>query len=370
MGKKLLYLTWILAFFMVVKTSSLIQNEETTEFQGIAETREVIVNSENCVEIRRIHVLPGQEIQKGRLLVELKRPTLTMKLNEITHQLKELKSRDTCNRDEIKSHIRQLRADKKVSVSELDHKIEQMTSRYSFNKEMVSGLKSIANPSRTTKYAKKPGAMEIEIENLKQERYLTKKRFQTLIDDLTTKLASTQTPETIHQESLKKELELLEKEKTSLLILAPIDGIIGSIYCKAGEKISPFQTILTLHTRAPSYVRGYIHENIYNLASIGDVVQVIAFTDEGKRVKGEIVGVGSRIIEYPLRLKKRPEMQLWGREVEIHLPDKNPLLLGEKVMIQTTNHGEVGYLAWLKTWFTPESYASESDNAGTHGTWL
>jgi len=366
LGKKLLYLTWVLVFLVVVKTSLLIEKEETTEFQGIAETREVIVNSENSVEIGRIHVLPGQEIQKGRVLVELQRPALTMKLNEITHQLKELKSRDTCNRDEIKSQIRQLRADKKINISEIDHKIEQITSRYAFNKEMVSGLKSISNPSRATKSAKKTSAMEIEIENLKQERYLTKKRFQTLIDDLTTKLALPQTPETIHQESLKKELELLEKEKASLLIFAPIDGIIGSIHCKAGEKISPFQPILTLHTRAPSYVRGYIHENIYNRASIGDMVQVIAFTDEGKRVKGEIVGVGSRIIEYPSRLKKRPEMQLWGREVEIHLPDGNPFLLGEKVMIQTANHDESDYLAWLKKWFTLEIYASESDNSGKH----
>ncbi|MCG8552524.1 MAG: hypothetical protein MI799_19135 [Desulfobacterales bacterium] len=366
MGKKLLYLTWILVFLVVVKTSLFLGKEEATEFQGIAETREVIVNSENSVEIGRIHVLPGQEIPKGRVLVELQRPALTMKLNEITHQLKELKSRDTCNRDEIKSQIRQLRADKKVNVSEIDHKIEQMTSRYSFNKEMVSGLKSIPNPSRATKRGEKPGAMEIEIENLKQERDLTKKRFQTLIDDLTAKLASTQTPETIHQESLKKELELLEKEKASLQILAPIDGIIGSIHCKAGEKISPFQPILTLHTRSPSYVRGYIHENIYNRAFIGDRVDVIAFTDEGKRVKGEIVGVGSRIIQYPLRLKKRPEMQLWGREVEIHLPDGNPFLLGEKVMIQTANHDALGYLAWLKKWFTLESYASESDNSEAH----
>ena len=166
MGKKLLYLTWVLVFLVVVKTSLLIEKEETTEFQGIAETREVIVNSENSVEIGRIHVLPGQEIQKGRVLVELQRPALTMKLNEITHQLKELKSRDTCNRDEIKSQIRQLRADKKINISEIDHKIEQITSRYAFNKEMVSGLKSISNPSRATKSAKKTSAMEIEIENL------------------------------------------------------------------------------------------------------------------------------------------------------------------------------------------------------------
>jgi len=363
LGKKLLYLTWIIAFFVVVRTSSFIEKEEITEFQGIAETREVIINSENSVEIRTIHVLPGQEIQKGRVLVELERPGLTMKINEITHQLEELKTRDIFNRDEIKSQIRKLRADKKVNVSEIDHKIQQIASQYSFNKEMVSDLKSFSTPSQGNQNVKRPGGMEIQIENLKQERYLTEKRFQTQIDDLTTKLASTETPETIRQESLKKELEFLGKEKASLVIFASIDGVIGSIHCRAGEKVSPFQPILTLHTRAPSYVRGYIHENIHNRASTGDMVQVIAFTGEEKRVKGKIVGVGSRIIEYPLRLKKRPEMQLWGREVEIHLPDGNPFLLGEKVMIQTSAHNQVGYLAWVKKWLAGESYAAEPEIA-------
>ncbi|SLM31694.1 conserved hypothetical protein [Desulfamplus magnetovallimortis] len=363
MCKKLLYLAWIFAFLVVVRITSFTGTEETTAFQGIAETREVIINSENSVEIRTIHVVPGQEIQKGRVLVELERPELTLKINGISHQLEELKSQDGINRDEIMSEIRQLKAQKTVRVSEIDHEIQQIESRYDFNKEMVSSLKSINIVSKglqDTEIDRKPGAMALEIENLKQERHLTEKRFQGEIDDLTTRLASSETPETIRQESLKKELELLNREKESLLILAGIDGIIGSIHCKAGEKVSPFQPILTLHTRAPSYVRGYIHENIHNLASSGDTVYVNALTGEAKRIQGEIVGVGSRIIEYPLRLKKRPEIQLWGREVEIRLPDGNPFLLGEKVMIETATHNENRYLAWLKKWFSLESYAADA----------
>ncbi len=361
MNKKLLYLSWILAFLVVVKASSFMGKEETTAFQGIAETREVIINSENSVEIRMIHVLPGQAIQKGRVLVELERPDLTMKINNISHQLEELKSQELFNRDELKSQIRQLKDQKIFFISEIDHQIQQVQSKHNFNKEMVSSLKSISQISQEGKTVKKPGAMEIEIKNLKKERQLTEKRFQTKIDDLNTRLASSETPETIRHESLKRELELLEKEKKSLVILASIDGIIGSIHCKAGEKISPFQPILTLHTKSPSYVRGYIHENIHNLAATGDMVNVASLTDKEKNIQGEIVGLGSRIIEYPVRLKKRPEMELWGREVEIHLPDKNPFLLGEKVIIQTENHSKPSYIAELKKWLNLETYAAGAE---------
>lgn len=353
--RKVLYLSWILAFFVVLQSSPS-RKKETTAFQGIADTREVIINSEKAVEIRAIHAVPGQEIQKGQLIVELERPELTMKINEISHQLEELKSLQIVNNDEIKSKIRQLSGEKTALISQIDHKIHQIRSRHQFNKEIISGLKSISQNGTPPKASV---AIEIEIRNLEQERQLTQNRFQTQIDDLNTKAASPETPESIRQESLKKELELLHEEEKALLILASIDGIIGSIHCKTGEKVSPFEPILTLHPRSPSHVRGYINENFHNLASVGDRVRVAALTSGGKKTEGEIVGVGSRIVEYPLRLKKRPELPLWGREVEIHLPEDNSFLLGEKVMIETAEYSETNYLVLIKRWLHLKTYTEK-----------
>jgi hypothetical protein len=102
---------------------------------------------------------------------------------------------------------------------------------------------------------------------------------------------------------------------------------------KDGEKVSPFDTILTLHTTSPSYAKGYIHENLYSQIKIGDTVTVTPVTDKTQVMFGNVVGVGSRIVEYPVRLLKRPDVQVWGREVLIKLPNNNALLLGEKVLI-------------------------------------
>jgi hypothetical protein len=57
-------------------------------------------------------------------------------------------------------------------------------------------------------------------------------------------------------------------------------------------------------------------------------------------VQGEVVGIGTRIVEYPVRLRKVPEVQMWGREVNIRIPPNSGFLLGEKVVISFEKPGE------------------------------
>jgi HlyD family secretion protein len=109
--------------------------------------------------------------------------------------------------------------------------------------------------------------------------------------------------------------------------------MIGMVKFKEGEKVSPFDTILTLHPAAPSYVKGYIHENVYSRVATGDTVEVRSFTDNRQATTGKVAGVGSRIVIYPERLQKRVDIPIWGREVIIKIPDNNSFLLGEKVLI-------------------------------------
>ena len=72
-----LHLVWIVAVALIVMLS-LGHRGESTKFFGIAETREIVINSENPVELKRMLVVAGQEIREGDLLVELDRPGLTL----------------------------------------------------------------------------------------------------------------------------------------------------------------------------------------------------------------------------------------------------------------------------------------------------
>ena len=118
-----------------------------------------------------------------------------------------------------------------------------------------------------------------------------------------------------------------------ILIFSPVTGVVGTVNAKEGETVAPFAAVLTVHTENPSYVKGFIHENVHNRIALGDAAEIIPLANGNKRVVGSVMGVGSRIVEFPERLRRRPDVQVWGREVLIKLPDDNGLLLGEKVRI-------------------------------------
>ncbi|MEZ4525591.1 MAG: hypothetical protein R2941_06690 [Desulfobacterales bacterium] len=361
---KMLLLSWILAFVLIAK-ASLDGKQENTCFQGIAETREVIVNCEHGVEIRNIHVTPGQTVERGRLLAELERPELNLRINEISHQLEELKLQEGIDTEGIRAQIRQLNAEKAAVINESDSNIAQLRARYNFNKEVSAGLQSIAGNEVQAKKGKR-SPIEMEIELLQKEKQVNAKRIQVQIDNLKKSLQSPENPADVRIESLERELALLKEEKQKLLIYSQLDGIVGSVLCKRGEKVSPFAPILTLYSQSPSYVSAYIHEHVHHSAAVGESVEIVSFSSSGRRVQAEIVGTGSRIVEYPLRLRKRPDMQIWGREVEIRLPEDNPFLLGEKVMVCPEGSMENQYVAkitdQISKWLHLSLYAAEPEN--------
>jgi len=335
-GKLILYIAWFIVVAAIVMVS-VGGKRESTVFYGIAETREISVNSENAVEIKKIHVVPGQTIKKDALIVELHQPELEMKINDISHQLQELKVKKLSEDGAIKSQINQLKAGLASTTSDINYQIKQIETRHSINKELTTGLKSLENYDGKKEANGRSSPMDLKIEGLKKELEMAKKLYRIKTDLLKDELNSPENAYSVQVESLSKELTLLNEEKQKLLIYSQITGIIGSVNGKEGEKVSPFVPIVTLHTKSPSYVNGYIHENVYNKVSIGDTLDIVSMADRNNRISGEVLGIGSRIVEYPIRLRRRPDIQLWGREVQIKIPPDSTLLLGEKVMISPFN---------------------------------
>jgi HlyD family secretion protein len=70
---------------------------------------------------------------------------------------------------------------------------------------------------------------------------------------------------------------------------------------------------------------------------LGEAVKVTTLAGTGKAVVGEVVGLSSRIVAFPERMWKMPEMPVYGREVTIKIPENNPFLLGEMVTISETS---------------------------------
>jgi len=308
---------------------------EPTKFYGLADTKETVINANGSVDIKRLSVVQGQAVKTGDTLVILDRPDLTLKINEISHMLSEYTIRTRRDKVATNSELKKMRAEQEERINEIQAKIQELEAQYKMNKELVATLRG---RSLKEEMAEKEDSSNhpilAQIKSYRELLEVAKNPLQAQIDLLNNKLStSNNDPIKAQTQRLQAELDLLEKEKDKLVICAAHDGLIGSVNYKEGEKASAFDTILTLHEAAPSYIKGYIHENVYSHVAVGDTVYISSFSDEKKTVNGEVVGVGSRIVDYPTRLRKRQDIPIWGREVTIKIPEENSLLLGEKVLI-------------------------------------
>ncbi len=171
----LLFIIWIAAFTGVV-IITLNCDRESTSFNGIAETREIMISSEIPVEIKRINVVEGQSVAEGELLLELNSPDLTIRINHISHQLGQLKAQKGVDKDEIRSKIKQLNAEKASLSSEISNQIRQIENQYNLNKELTSGLKSISRyKERESDQDSPANPITLRIEDLRQSLALSLK---------------------------------------------------------------------------------------------------------------------------------------------------------------------------------------------------
>jgi len=290
----------IVFVFIAIVAISLNYQGESTSFYGIADAREITINSESPVEIKRIHVMQGQKVSRGDTLVELSRPDLAMEISDNVHMLDEVKARRAARIQQLRSSIRELKA------------------QYELNKQLTAELKSIKKDSQNSPANSSANPISLKIANL--ERQLQHELSEN-------NLAEAQA------RRIRDELAMLSEHEKGLVSIAQIDGIIGSVNYKVGEKASPFSPILTLHPKSPSLVRGYIHENVYSRIYVGQLIRVNSLADKSYSIPGTVVGVGARIVEYPVRLRKRQDIQIWGREVVIKIQADNSFLLGEKLSL-------------------------------------
>ena len=82
------------------------------------------------------------------------------------------------------------------------------------------------------------------------------------------------------------------------------------------------------------YVAGYIHEKFTAGLEAKQKVTLFSSNNQDNKAEATIIRLGNRIVEFPDRLRKAPDLRMWGRETLIQLEEVNPFLIGEKVVIQ------------------------------------
>ena len=324
-----LSIAWFLAVVAIVGLGYFYQGNVAL-FKGIAEASETIISVPSATEIVKVHVMPGQEIQAGDTIVELNRPDLTLRINEVTRELDAIEGRSSLNKAEIDQRVASVKADLATRSSALRFEINRLESEYQKNKEISSKLKSL---SASNAKAGGNDGMAMQIKNLKDELALAEKNANEQIALLRGSSSLQKRSGVTEAATLRKELEQLKQEQADLVQIAKESWVVGSVNVREGEKVSSFTPIVTLTHKSPSLIRGYINEQVYQHMNLGKDVNVKPLAGGEKVIKGEVVGLSSRIVVFPERMWKMPDMPVYGREVTIKISENNPFLLGEMVTI-------------------------------------
>ncbi len=307
---------------------------DRTDFRGIAEDAKTVVSSESAVEVLEIRVQPGQIVAVGDTLVRLRNPELAMHIAEVQHDIEGAYGDANLNNSESQRRVAELRAGFASRRAELLGEIRTLVDLNSRNRSLVAGFKAMGVQGAETDSSGLQEQIQALRHQIEVEETGMKNQIALLMGSKgsMTKLAASR------EDALRNELAILREEEKRLVILSSANGVVDSINNRLGEKVSPFSPILTISGHSPSLVRGYVHERVRTDMTLGDSVEVVALGMRSAKVGGTVIGLGSRIVELPMRLWKAPDMPMWGREVIVRIDPKNLLLQGEMVSVHRMLH--------------------------------
>lgn len=301
---------------------------ESTEFHGIADDQEQTIRFTEPVEVVKYGFVSGQEVITGALIVEVRQPDIDAELAVVQDQIHALSFGNREARTSMHAEIVRLQADQQVALSELDSQIRTLQARQSVARTYFDGLND-ESPGAST-------PLQQEIDSMVRRKQALKRATAARVNDFKSKLGTSERPVDAQIAELENRRLELERQRDGLTVYAERSGRVGSVLFKVGDTVAPYQPVLTVHGSRPTFIKGFIHENVLNDIRIGQTVWV----QSANSVRGEIshAGVveslGTRIVEFPARLKVNPLSHAWGREVVVQLHNDHALMLGEKVNVQ------------------------------------
>ncbi len=328
MKRLLLPACWVLALVGIFSLSSSL-SDKSMHFFGIAGEREQTINFQYPVEVVQLFVVEGQVVKKNDAILKVKRSELDSELSSIKQGIRQYKLQKKEAKNTIQSQLTHLKAKKQAVMAGMDYQIHVLELQIKVNQDMLNSI-SDDKPSKRKKVD------STELSDLKRKRLFSIKAIQAEIDGLRKQINAKNRPIDAQIYELYTRKIAVQHQNTGLEVRAQFDGRIGSVNFKSGELVSPFQPIMSVHSRIPRYIKGYINENILNDVAVGHPVWVksVALNKGEHCLEGLVESLGNRIVEYPERLKKNALVSAWGREVVIRLKnDENMLLFGEKVQV-------------------------------------
>lgn len=328
--KHLLIIFWLGVIILLVLIS-LVFKDTNTAIVAQVEPMKKAISYHKAIKVLEIYVIPGQKVAPGDLLVKVERPDLLLDVARKKNDLEKLRIERTVLQKKYEEKRRQLNIDKEFKLQKLQSETEQLKLTVENNLKISSQFGNLAGYSESSGSQDK-SYYEIELEALmKEENFVVSQHTQAMSANLMIYQEELNLLEVLEGER-EKELSSLMEEEAQLIKKAEIHGTIGSVSAQSGELLSPYTTILSIYELNPTVIKAIMNEgHKYDLA-VGQVVKVES-TNRLYKIEGVISEIGSRIIEYPTRLRTNQNIPMWGRELFIKIPEQNNFLNGERVIV-------------------------------------
>lgn len=297
-------------------------------FYGFAESRVTEINYNYAVVVDKILVKPGQEVKAGEVIMKLSRRKAKETLADQGFHIAQLKAEERLWKQKQENEIEQLKINHQARLAEIDRKIEHCQKELAYKKSLMEDLQSI-DPMESSY---KP--LEDLLASYHQEKEDVQRLFALKIEGMTEELALGKNPysEQINRHIAERQFDE-SQQHIPIEVVAPTDGLIGNISCKEEEHIPAYSTLLTFYEPHSGIIEGYVHEDLTLQVEIGQEYTISSLKDETISFQGKVIGLGSRIVEIPSRLRKIETFKAYGREVLIEIPKDNSFLQSEKVSI-------------------------------------
>lgn len=324
-------LFWILTG-IVLLIASLFYKKQSDAIVAEVESQKIAISFQKAVKIKAIHVIPGEDVKKGDLLVEVVQPDLVYDLEKAVNDLNTFLEEKELLNTNLTYEIRVTELEKASKIESIDNEIAELRILYEKNENLKNTLKGVELYNDTVS-GNSENTVLMQIDFLSKKREQTIEIYNQMIDQMKKKKENELDILDLRIGQQRKEIELLESETNYLRNYAPVDGTIGDVSAQLGELISPYTTVLSLYEINPTVIKAYMNEkNRYNIA-VGDTVFVES-ANRNYNITGYVIEIGSRIVSYPARLLEVQDRRIWGQEIFVKIPENNQFLNGEKVYVR------------------------------------
>lgn len=318
----------ILALGVLLASLSFFYKDSTEAMVAMVDSQVTAVSFRRPVIVDKIHVVPGQEVKAGEILIEVIRPDLDLDVEKLQTEKERLQI-------EREALISQTGSKNQQSGMEFQGRREQLLSEISEIKleidqhnRLITSLNKIDNNQKSP-----PDSLnQIKLKSKQDALQNLQKLF--LEDQVLKKLQMEKEIALLdkHMLLVSKELESLRSETSELSRYSAFGGTIGSVNIQLGELIPPYKTLITVYESRPSMIKAFMNERISYKVAAGDAVWVES-ENRLYRVPGEVLEIGSRITSFPDKIDPNPNITSYGQEVFVKISPDNRFLNGEKVYV-------------------------------------